>query len=171
MAAIELMSTPSKFWDNFSKNATDFLKWATVCHFRVSFCLVSIGNSISHNTSSQFCKARRFSRVTPAICLPEKWLGPPGRNVVLSRTDCWCDEIKELTLPFVSAPVFAPISFWLCSIFSIPFSLSLIFFHFPGTNDTADRRRGTMQFRAILYLDYFRYLLRKLSFLYEIILS
>ena len=38
------------------------------------------------------------------------------------------------------------------------FSISL-FFHFPGTNDTADQRRGMMQFRAIflfgLLLDIF----------------
>ena len=41
----------------------------------------------SHHTSSQFCKARRFSRVVP-----------PGRNVVLCKTDCLCDEKKELAV-------------------------------------------------------------------------
>ena len=57
----------------------------------VSFCWVTIANSLSHNTSSQFCKARRFGRVAPAIFKNAKWLGQPGRNV-LCKTDCWCYE-------------------------------------------------------------------------------
>ena len=60
----------------------------------------------SHHTSSQFCKARRFGRVAQPFSSIEngwgklfkywKWLGQPGRNVVLCKTDCWCDEKKQL---------------------------------------------------------------------------
>ena len=39
----------------------------SIQRFRVSSCWVTIANSFSHNTSCQFCKARRFGRVAPAI--------------------------------------------------------------------------------------------------------
>ena len=46
--------------------------------FRVSSCWVTIPNSFSQNTSSQFCKARRFDRVAPAIfkILENGWGSP-----------------------------------------------------------------------------------------------
>ena len=80
----------------------------------------------SHHTSSQCCKARRFRPGYPShfqvsnrtfqivleripvdlkrlafsfsVALTWKWLGQPGRNVVLCNTDCWCDEKKVLAM-------------------------------------------------------------------------
>ena len=55
----------------------------------------------------------RFKKVGISFSVAWKWLGQPGRNVVLCNTDCWCGEKKVLCFfIFFSPSAHAQFLFW-----------------------------------------------------------
>ena len=89
----------------------DILPGNRGAYFRADSCWVFIANTFFSSHQQSVLQGTTFRPGVPShfqvskkkkdwhflfLLLTWKWLGQPGRNVMLCNTDCWCDEKKVL---------------------------------------------------------------------------